>query len=105
MTRKPSEQPQFYLPGSNYIIDDESGFRVRVEDARIQWNGLLVDKTRWEARQPQDFVKGVRDDQSVPDPRPVAPATFVAYPSFLLTDQDGDLILDQYGMPISQGGT
>lgn len=102
---KRDEQPTFYKPGDNYVIDDQSGFRVRAEDARIQWNGLLVDKVRWEARNPQDFVKGVWDNQNVDDPRPVAPATFVPYPSYLLTDQNGNLITDQFGMPIIQGGT
>ena len=31
----------------------------------------------WEARQPQDFVKGVKDDQTVPEARPLSPNTFI----------------------------
>lgn len=41
-----------------------------------EWTGLEVDKSLWEIRQPQDFVRGVKDDQSVPVPRPMPPNIF-----------------------------
>lgn len=56
--------------GSFYRIDDRTGFAQRAEDTRQEWTGLIVAKGIWEARQPQDFVKGVVDDQNVPLPRP-----------------------------------
>ena len=37
---------------------------------------MIVGKDVWEIRQPQDFVKGVKDYQGVPKPRPVPPAIF-----------------------------
>jgi len=49
---------------------DRSGFRVHASDTRKEWNGLIVDKRFWEPRHPQDYVKGVKDDQSVPEARP-----------------------------------
>ena len=36
----------------------------------MQWNNLIVSPKVWEIRQPQDFVKGVVDNQTVPQPRP-----------------------------------
>lgn len=59
-----------YVPGSFYRIDDRTGFKVRAEKTKAEWTGLIVRDQSWEPRQPQDFVKGVRDDQSVPFPRP-----------------------------------
>lgn len=59
-----------YIPGSFYRICERSGFKVRSFDTRKEWTGLIVRSQSWEPRQPQDFVKGVRDDQAVPDPRP-----------------------------------
>lgn len=56
-----------YVPGDNYLLDDISGFKIRARDARIipggQTGGLAVSPDRWEPQQPQDFVRGVMDDQ------------------------------------------
>ena len=59
-----------YRPGSFYRICDMTGFATRAERTRKEWNNLIVRTSVWEARQPQDFVTGVRDDQTVPEPRP-----------------------------------
>lgn len=67
----------YYKPGSFYRIDDRTGFAVRAERTRKEWNGLVVWSRVWEPRQPQDFVKGVRDDQTVPEGRPRAAFSFV----------------------------
>lgn len=71
-----------YEPGSFYRADDRTGFPVRAERTQREWNGLIVSKDVWEARQPQDLVKGVKDQQSVPQARPLAPNTFVG-PTFV----------------------
>lgn len=71
--------------GSFYRTDDRSGFPTRSERTRKEWDGLWVDQARWEARQPQDFVRGVKDQQSVPEPRPLAPNAFVGPISTPLT--------------------
>jgi len=73
MGRKPGVQ---YRGGSFYRSDDFSGFTVRAEDTKELWTGLIVDKKIWEPRNTQDFVKGVKDDQSVPKPRPLPPNIF-----------------------------
>lgn len=59
-----------YIPGSFYRICDRTGFATRAGRTRREWNGLIVKNDVWEIRQPQDFVTGVIDDQSVPMARP-----------------------------------
>jgi hypothetical protein len=66
-----------YRPGSFYRVDDRTGFSQRAEHTRKQWNNLIVDEKVWEPRQPQDLVRGVKDQQSVQDVRPLAPDQFV----------------------------
>lgn len=63
--------------GSFYRIDDRTGFATRAEDTQMEWNGLIVSKRVFEARQPQDFVKGVADNQTVPYARPRQANVFV----------------------------
>jgi hypothetical protein len=62
-----------YEPGSFYRVDDRTGFPTRAGRTRREWTGLIVGDQFWEARQPQDLVKGVPDLQFVPEPRPLAP--------------------------------
>lgn len=63
-----------YVGGDNYILDDLSGFKIRASKARIIPGGITgnvaVAPERWEPQQPQDFVTGVRDDQTVQLARP-----------------------------------
>lgn len=66
-----------YRDGSFYRVDDRTGFTRRAEDTKEEWDGLIVAKDVWEPRQPQDLVKGIIDDQTVPNPRSVAPSQFV----------------------------
>lgn len=61
---------KYYVPGSFYRICDRTGFKVRSYNTRMQWNNIIVRRDVWEPRQPQDFVTGVIDDQSVPLARP-----------------------------------
>lgn len=80
-----------YVGGDNYLLDDLSGFKIRASKAKVipggQTGGLAVSPLRWEPQQPQDFVIGVRDDQTVSLARPrqvnqfVITGTSVAAPS------------------------
>lgn len=59
-----------YKPGSFYRQCDRTGFSIRAEHTQKQWNNIIVRNRSFEERQPQDFVRGRRDDQTVPQPRP-----------------------------------
>ena len=67
----------YYKTGSFYRIDDRTGFATRAENTQREWQGLIVSKRVWEVRQPQDFVRGVNDIQTVPYPRPRQTNVFV----------------------------
>lgn len=68
-----------YVPGTFYRMCDRTGFKTRSYRTRKEWTGLIVRDSVWEARQPQDFVKGVIDDQTVPEPRPRQPTTLIGF--------------------------
>lgn len=59
-----------YVHGDWYVICDKSGFKVRNKRAKLEWTGLFVSDRYYEQRHPQDFVKGVQDNQTVPIARP-----------------------------------
>lgn len=72
---------RWYNPGDNYLLDDFSGFKIRASrSARVpggQTGGAQVDVKRWEPQQPQDFVRGVADDQQPAILRPRQANRFV----------------------------
>jgi len=52
------------------IICDRCGAKFKASECRFDWQNLLVCDNCWEPRHPQDFVKGIPDNQSVPFTRP-----------------------------------
>lgn len=66
-----------YKPGDFWRICDRSGFKVRASETAREWNGLIVRKEDFEERHPQDFVRGRKDRQRVPDPRPEPTANII----------------------------
>lgn len=66
-----------FREGDFYRTDDRTGKKVRASDTRREWTGRFVHKDDWEPRHPQDFVRGLTDRQTVPNPRPVPIAQFV----------------------------
>jgi len=59
-----------YRPGDYLVIDDRTGFPAYASETRMEWNGSRVHESVFEERHPQDFVRGVRDDQTAPGARP-----------------------------------
>lgn len=75
----------YYIPGSYYRICDLTGFKVRAGRTKKQWNNYIVREQSWEPRNAQDFVRGRRDDQTVPEPRPRSPNVFLGSQTTVLT--------------------
>ena len=50
--------------GNHWVECERTGMVIRSSDAREEWTGLIVAKSEWEARHPQDFLRGVPDDMS-----------------------------------------
>lgn len=68
-----------YISGGWYRICDRCGLKRRHYDTRKEWTGLIVCSDGcWEQRHPQEGVRGVADNQSVPDPRPEPEDVFLS---------------------------
>lgn len=56
----------YYLQGDYNVICDRCGAKFKAHECQLEWDNLFVCKYCWEARQPQDYVRGVEDIQTVP---------------------------------------
>jgi hypothetical protein len=61
------------------------------------WDGLFVCRADWETRHPQDFVRGRKDIQNVPNPRPEPGEDFIGPTAAILTESDA-VIQDEGGL-------
>lgn len=66
--------------GDYNAICDISGFEGKASEFALRWDGLRVLRRFWEPRQPQDFVRGVKDDPTVPWSRPETADVFITTP-------------------------
>jgi len=67
----------FVKPGTNNVICDRTGFKMKASDCRLEWNGLFVRKKSWERRQPQDLIRGFPDHQQPAFSRPGQADVFI----------------------------
>lgn len=65
----------FYKPGDWNVRCDHCGMKRKASQCRMTWDNFFVCNECWSPRHPQDFVKGIPDDQSVPIARPDVVAT------------------------------
>jgi len=56
----------YFHPGSWNVICQECGEKWKAFDIRKRWDGFYVCPFCSENRHPQDFIKGVPDEQDVP---------------------------------------
>jgi hypothetical protein len=68
----------YYKPGDWNCVCDRCGFQYKASELKKTWDGLMVCPKDYEPRHPQDFVRGVKDDQSVPWSKPEAPDSFTS---------------------------
>jgi len=61
-------------------IDPASGFKVPLANLERQWDGQMIDFRFIDTRNPQDFVRGVKDNMSLPFARPETPNVYFAGP-------------------------
>lgn len=54
-------------------------FKVRASKTQPRWDNLIVCHKCYEIRHPQDFIGAIKDDMSVPNPRPRQDPKFVDY--------------------------
>ena len=67
----------FFKLGDWNAICDRCGFKRKASEMKLEWDGLRVCSECWEPRHPQDFVRGVPDNQAVAWTRPPPPDIFL----------------------------
>lgn len=67
----------FYADGQWNFYCDLCGRKEKSSKGVKTWDNFYVCQYHREERNPQDFLKGIKDDQTVPWSRPEAPDTFV----------------------------
>ena len=78
----------YWKPHDYNAICEVCGFKFKASELRRRWDGLMVCSEDWEIRQPQDFVRGVRDQRPLPFTSPEDTDTFV---------NPGDVTPNSYG--------
>ncbi|CAB4216902.1 hypothetical protein UFOVP1590_14 [uncultured Caudovirales phage] len=69
----------YYLKGSWSCVCDRCGVEYKSGELQKEWNGLMTCSNCFEQRQPQDFVRGVADIQTVPWSRDEPADTFIPF--------------------------
>lgn len=63
-------QADHLVHGDWNAICDLCGFKFKASQLRRRWDGMRVCPEDYEERHPQDFLKGIKDNPSVPWTRP-----------------------------------
>ena len=66
-----------YDRGDWKALCDVCGREYKASQLQQRWDGLMCCRDDWEIRQPQDFVRGVADNQLAPWTRPEPIDSFV----------------------------
>ena len=67
----------YYSSGDWNGICDVCGRKFKMSQLRPRWDGLMVCAGDWETRHPQEFVRGIKDVQTVPVARPESTDVFI----------------------------
>lgn len=65
--------------GDSNGICDQCGFKYKLSELQLQWDGLLTCKYCWDYRHPQELLRAIPDTQNPPEnPRPEAADKYVS---------------------------
>ena len=67
----------YFISGDYNVLCDRCGQKFKASECKMEWDNLFVCDYCWEVRQPQDFVRGLKDDQRVPIARLRPTVTFI----------------------------
>lgn len=70
----------FYLPGGWNMVCQVCGFKYKNTEMKLRWDNVWCCPEDWELRQPQDFVRGVKDQMAIPYSNPEPPPQFDSFP-------------------------
>lgn len=66
----------YYADGQNNVICDQCGQKYKSSQLREQWNGLYTCRRCWDYRHPQEYLRGIPDNQAPALSRPESPDQF-----------------------------
>lgn len=66
----------YYLPGGWNMICQVCGFKYKNTEMKLRWDNVWCCPEDWEIRQPQDFVRGIKDQMAIPYAVPEPPDVF-----------------------------
>ena len=88
-----------WIPGDYWLQCDVCGVDHRRSEMRQRWDKAWVCEPDWEIRNPQDYVRGIKEKIAVPIARPVPDDnnlitawTNSTYETFTTDDDDGSWI-------------
>ena len=70
-------QADFLRVGDYNAICDVCGRKFKFSRLRQKWDNTWACEQDWEPRQPQDYLKGIKDNMSVPLSRPDPPPLYI----------------------------
>lgn len=93
----------YYKRGTWNAVCDVCGFEFKSDELRKNWKGLMVCRSEYETRHPQDFIRARHEDTSVPWSRPESADDYllVCY----IWDRSGYAGLGQAGCMIAGNNT
>ena len=68
----------YYIPGEFNVTCDVCSKKIKTQDAKQRWDGLIVCPSDFEHRHEQDYVRARTDKITVPFTRPI--------PTFIFTN-------------------
>ena len=96
------QNADYYAHGEWNFYCDLCGAKQKSSQGVKTWDGFWVCRGHKEARNPQDFVRGVKDNQTTPWSRDTNTVTYVTSGGVILdtsarilTDTSGNSILDK----------
>lgn len=100
MGQPPKNATDEFIPGDWNAVCFECGIKKKASFLKKHWQGYYVCPKHWETRHPQDFVKAIPDDMSVPWEQPEPDDVFVSFSDFIVTldqeniaTEDGNLFI------------
>lgn len=69
----------YWKRGDHNGICQRCGFEFKFSELHKTWDGLWVCADDWEPRHPQDYVRGIPDNQSVRNTSPETPDTYAPF--------------------------
>ena len=94
MARAPRGKADYLNLGDWNAVCFECGHKFKASELIKHWQGYYVCRAHFEVRHPQDFVKGVADNQTAPWVQPEPADTFV-----LTCTLEGSSAMPELAMP------